>query len=542
MRKIILIFTLLLTTFLFSQAQFKQIAEGPKFTEHEEGFAKILNMKNGNTVYLNISLKEGINIRLYDPAHTQTLVTTVYPAYQTLKTGDIEAIFEIANDVVIFISERDDRTPVLYRMVIDGSTGKLKEEKTVARMRKEGAFVNTSRYKSFYVSKDPYTDNYAVILYSVMESDIEKRMEIIHYGSNNNEISRGFFASADKDNRFFFYINMVVMGSNKVCAFLFASEDKYEIVKKGNMVLATLQKGAVAYTTLNAVDEVKVQWGLAKYNPVTKKILFLTAARLAKTKSTFMNYQPAGKRLYEPYLIIVDPVSNSISSDGNIGGSEKLYTYYKEQFDKKDDYAGMPQNLFINDDGGFAIVYEEIMVQRQSSQSGFGASSTIRVDTKLGKLVVATYDQNGTLVSNYLVPKEHWVIFQELAPFYHARREGSAQQLFRGNQYKSFAYLNGINKNYILFNDTERNNEVKKDKFVEVQGVSDCDAFMYKLTGSDVAPKREYAFGAPAAKGHILALYAISDYDRNKNVYATLRLDKESPTNKEVKLVWLQPQ
>ncbi|MFM6924382.1 MAG: hypothetical protein ACKOU7_02695 [Ferruginibacter sp.] len=542
MKKIILILTLLLTGFLFCNAQFKQIAEGPGFAEPEEGFAKILNMKNGNTFYLNISLKDGINIRIYDVTHIQTVTTAFSPAYETLKTGDVEAIFEIAADVVVFISERDDRTPVLYRLIIDGNTGKLKEEKTIARMRKEGAFVNTSRYKSFYVSKDLYTDNYAVILYSVMESDIEKRMEIIHYGSNNNEISRNFFASADKENKFFFYIDMVVMGSDKVCAFLFASEDKYEFGKKGNMVLATLQKGSVSYATLNTGDEVRVNWGLGKYNPVTKKILFLTAAQLGKRKNTYMAYQTSGKATYQPYLFMIDPISNTITSDGDIGANEKLYTYYKEQFDKKDDYAGMPQNLFINDDGGFAIVYEEIMVQRQSSQSsGFGSSSTIRVDTKLGKMVVATYDQKGILASAYLVPKEHWVIFQELSPFYHARREGSAQLLYRGNQYKSFAYLNGVSKNYILFNDTERNNEVKKDKFVEVQGVSDCDAFMYKLAGNDVAPKREYAFGAPA-KGHTLALYAISDYDKKSNVYVTLKLDKESPANKEVKLVWLQPQ
>ena len=188
-------------------------------------------------------------------------------------------------------------------------------------------------------------------------------------------------------------------------------------------------------------------------------------------------------------------------------------------------------------------MYDEILVPRQTSQnySGFG-SSTVRVDTKLGKMVVATYDQNGMLTSSYLIPKEHWVIFQELSPFYHARREGSAQQLYRGNQYKSFAYLNGSNKNYILFNDTERNNEVKKDKFVEVQGISDCDAFMYKLTGNEVVPKREYYFGVTASKSNILALYAISDYDKMKNVYVTLKLNKEKATNKEVKLVWLQPQ
>ena len=535
MKKII--FFSLFVSFFFVEAQFKQLAAGTLFAEPEEGFAKIIQMKNGNTFYLNITTKEGINIRIYNAAHAEAVVTTISPAYEKLKTGDVEGVFEINNDIVLLISERDDHTPILYRLVIDGTTGKLKEEKTIARLHKEGAFINTSAYKLFNASKDPYSDNYAVCLYNVMESDREKRIEIIHFGSNHQEISRAFCVSSDEENKFFLYIDMVVMGPDRVCAFLFASEEKYNFGRKGNLILATLQKGSstVNYSNLNLTEELKISWGLGRYNPVTKFIYFLGAAKLKKEWD---------KQNYIPYLTILDPLTNKIKSSGNIGVNEKLNALYKERFDKEDDYSGMPQNLFINDDGGFSIVYEEILVKKQSQQysSGFG-SAQIRVDTKLGKLVVATYDQNAKLVFNYLVPKAHWVIFQELSPFYHARREGTAQALYRGNQYKSFAYLNGTNKNYILFNDTERNNDVKKDKFVEVEGISDCDAFLYNLSGNDIIPKREYAFAATAdSKEHNLALYAISDYDKKNNVYVTLRLDKETRASKQVKLVWLQPQ
>ena len=78
---------------------------------------------------------------------------------------------------------------------------------------------------------------------------------------------------------------------------------------------------------------------------------------------------------------------------------------------------------------------------------------------------------------------------------------------------------------------------------MEVEGISDCDAFLYNLSGNDIIPKREYAFAATAdSKEHNLALYAISDYDKKNNVYVTLRLDKETRASKQVKLVWLQPQ
>ncbi|MGB4843110.1 MAG: hypothetical protein WBP16_01455 [Ferruginibacter sp.] len=533
--KTIISVLLLSLTCLFTNAQFKQIAEGPKFAEPEEGFAKIIQMKNGNTFFISISLKNGINVRIYDAAHKETAATSFNPAYQVLKTADVEAIFEMNSDIIVFISERDDHTPVLYRLIIDAATGKLKEEKTIFRMKKEGAFVNTGAFNSFSVVKDPFSENYAVCLYYVTEPDPQKRIEIVHYGKDHNEISRTFCATPNDEYKFFLYVDMVVTGSEKVCAILFASNEKYYLgTKKGNLYMAAIEKGkaAVSYSKLDFSEDLEIRWGLARYSAVNKDIFLLTAAKVKKEKDKYI-----------PYLVVIEATTGKVKRAGNTEIGEKLNTDYKEKFDRKKDYSGMPQNLFINDDGSFAVVYEEILVQRQSSQSGFGSSTQLRVDTKLGKIVVAAYDKNAALLSSYLVPKEHWIIFQELSPFYHARREGTAQQLFKGNQYKSFAYLNGINKNYILFNDTERNNDVKKDKFVEVQGVSDCDAFVYKLSGNEIFPKREYAFeNTTGSKNHNLLLYAISDYDRKNNVYVTLRLDKEVRTSKEVKLVWLQPQ
>lgn len=536
-------------SFFLVDAQFKQIAEGPKFTEPEEGFAKILQMKNGQTFFLHVTTKNGINIRIYNTAHAEIITTTVTPAYETLKTGNVEAAFEINNDVVVFISERDDRSPILYRLIIDGNTGKLKEEKTIVRMKKEGLFINTSSYNSFDIYKDPYSDNYAVSLYYLLESDIDKRIEIIHYGSDNNEINRAFCVSKDETFKFFLINDIVVFGPEKLCVFLFAAKDKYTSSKGGYYVMATIEKGnpVITYTNLNVSKEMQtylktkkfkranlavteennIYLGIKKYNPVTKQILWLTAAQISDEE-----------RVYIPYLFSIDPLTNKCKSLGYFEFDRKLNEAYKERFEKEKDYSGMPQNLFINDDGGFSVVYEEIMVQSQSTSRGEHA----RTDTKLGKLVINTYNKDAAFVSAYLIPKAHWIIFQGLYPFYHARRENSSQKLYRGNQYKSFAYLNGSNKNYIFFNDSERNNDVKKDKFVEIQGIGDSDAFMYQLSGTDVFPKREYAFGVSEKKGHNLALFSISTYNKANNIFTTLKLDKETIKSKEIKLVWLQPQ
>ena len=48
-------------------------------------------------------------------------------------------------------------------------------------------------------------------------------------------------------------------------------------------------------------------------------------------------------------------------------------------------------------------------------------------------------------------------------------------------------------------------------------------------------------FGQPdGRRDHDQALFAISDYDRDRNIYTTLELDKKG-RSKDVKVVWLQP-
>ena len=105
-----LLLALLCTGFLPSHAQFKQIAEGPKFDEPEEGFAKILQLKNGNTFYIHITPNDGIKVRVYDVDHKEKAVKTSSPAYEDLvidNRDDVRGIFEINNDVLVFINKED---------------------------------------------------------------------------------------------------------------------------------------------------------------------------------------------------------------------------------------------------------------------------------------------------------------------------------------------------------------------------------------------------------------------------------------------------
>src|SRR5580658_4009504 len=147
--------------YLGAPAQFKIIAAGPLFREPEQGYGKILLLKNGNTLFVHITYKEGIEVQIYNADHKQKAAKIITPRYGNLKHALIEGIFEIEGNVVLFIADGEERTLVLNRLIIDGNTGVLKEEKRIAEINKasmgQGYAIFFGRVPppDFFIRKDP---------------------------------------------------------------------------------------------------------------------------------------------------------------------------------------------------------------------------------------------------------------------------------------------------------------------------------------------------------------------------------------------------
>lgn len=521
----------LLCISLASFSQFKVIAEGPVFEEPESGFSKVLQLKNGNTAFFHITFKDGINVKIYDAKHKQKVVKQFEPSYGKLKQGSIEGIFEVSGDVTILVSEIDSKRPVLYRLIVDGKTGELKEDKQIAELMKYSlgqgyamAFGGVTP-PDFYVRKDPSSDHYAVAMMNSFESDRNKRIEVVYYGPGNKEVSRAFYSSPDNKYKYMRYVDMTVM-KDKVSILAYAYNTRSSGGKESELVLADLDAGSskVVLHELDFSKDLVISGGITRYNPVTRKIILLATAVVDKKKN-----------IHTCFLAMVDPFAKKIEK------VREIYPVYANEkslalFGKKREYTGMPQNLFINKDGSFSVVFEEIKLEYVSN-----GRYTV-THTLLGNIAVMKFDIEGRETGSYLVPKSHKLTGTALSPFYHSAREGTAQNLVMGNQFKSFAYLNGDDKTFILFNDVERNGEsVMKGKLTTIQGVSDCDAFYYNIEGVETMPAREFVFGKPESKrSNNFGLFSISDYNPGSNVYVTLKLEKEG-RDKGVKVVWLQP-
>lgn len=267
--------------------------------------------------------------------------------------------------------------------------------------------------------------------------------------------------------------------------------------------MASIDKklGKVTYTNIELPEIKKFAACISRYNPKTKKMYLLLRELNEKDRNNYNNF-----------LIKIDTETNRTETKLVIDSDEKLNEKYKQQFSIKSDYVAMFKSFTVNDDESYTIIYEE-----EFSQS---SASSRYTDFFTGKIMLMNYNPKGEVISGYIVPK-----------------------LFSTNtfsNYKSFLYIDAGKNKYIAINDSERNNEVKKDKFVLIQGVSESDAFLYKMSGDALVPKRALMF-EPGETGHNLASFRVSDYNAATNTLVTLKLNKKSPSNKAVSLVWIQP-
>jgi hypothetical protein len=521
MKKIIPL-ALILFACLFANAQFKQIAAGPSFDEPEKGMSRLVLMKDGGVIFFTVTPKDGINVRIYKPDHKESVVTTLNPAYEKLNTPGLEGSFEINGNLVLLISEIQDKTPVLYRVVIDGKTGRLNKEEKIAELKKMNMGMGYAMLfggvdmPDFYANKDPESDNYAVALFNSFESDRNKRIEIILYGSDHKELSRAYYASPDEKYKYLQYISMAVMGSEKVSVLVNGYNSGG---KDREVILATLKKGAsaVSFNELNFPQDSILESGLVRYNSYTKKLVVV--AKMHERKNSKDAYL---------YIAFVDPDKGKTEKLIQSGLGEEVNQRAEKIFGKKYKYWGVPVNLYINKDGGFSVAYEEVALVTIN----YSRTSTSHFETY--NIAVVTYDKLGKITSSYLIPKSFWL-------------DNAGSLSYGGgfgNQYKKFAYINGNEKSYILINDTRRNIEKLQDDKdpVTIQGVGDCDAFYFPLTGNDPIPSRKYLFGeSDDKKERNLAPFGISAYDKENDVFIVLRLNRDG-RDKSVNLLWLKPE
>jgi hypothetical protein len=99
----------------------------------EDGYNKVLLMKNGNTLLLHFENRKGIRVKVFDTTHkevaNQKHLCNVIDI-NALDETYFDGLFEIGGEAVLFVTQQIENRRTIVRLRFDAGTGKLiKEEK-----------------------------------------------------------------------------------------------------------------------------------------------------------------------------------------------------------------------------------------------------------------------------------------------------------------------------------------------------------------------------------------------------------------------------
>ncbi len=518
-----------LLTVLSANSQFKTIAEGPEFDEPEKGYMRVLQLSSGYTTYFRITLKKGIDIRIYDERHKEKVVTNIQPAYGELGWATtIAGAFEINGDIMILIGADLKASPVMIRLLIDGKTGQLKKEDRLAELSKVNYFRSYAisyggiERPGFYANTSLSKNHYAVASFNTFESDRNKRIEVIVYGADHKEISRAFYNSPEEKYKYLDYLDMEVLDNGKVVILVNGYNTRTSGKKGNEILLGELQKAAsqVSFNELDFPRDSMVYAGKLRYDPATKKMIIVVSILNPKSSSVYN------------YLAFADlDIHKAVKTIPVLLPPDKVYGWSSEMFAKKTDFKGIIRDIYIDDDNTFSISLEEEEMVGSSHFDGNLMHDNAHL--VLSNVAIAVYNREAILLNTFLIAKTYSMSAQSL----------SAADYGFGNQYKRFGYVNTGTKKYILINELERNIETvqKGRQPLRIMGVGACDAFYLPLNKKELVPERKYIFGEPAdRKDNKIATFGVSAYDKKNNLFATLRTT-DPGRGKESQIVWIKP-
>lgn len=491
------------------------IAEGPAFPEPADGIARVLQLRNGNTLFVHFTEKQGMNVQLYNSAHQQEDSTL-----SGFKATSLDAVFESQGDATVLVSDRSSKRPVLLRLRVNGHTGRLMRQDTVAHLDK----INLRKKKittssDFLVIKDPYSENYAVWMYYNTDEAQDGGYEVVHYGADHREISRARFSGSGGDKRFRYW-DMAVIGDKMLCILGMEQNALFETASS-EMKLATLDSGNIffRFKELDFPKGIQIQGGFVKYNPYQNKLILLQAGVKEEKKNA-------------TWLATVNVDSMTVAAAREIV-PDKVNLKSLEIFGPKAAYDGVPQNVFVKKDGAYSIIFEEL----NNYMRLVNGTPTV-ISTILANVAVMDFDAQGKEISSWMIPKKQMNPGVIMKAFYQKNRENATEKLNWADQYKFFTYIPGGQRDYIFMNDLEENTEkLGKGKLTVMRDARDAQGFYYALEGPEIIPSRDFVFDTDKQRPSPIALFAIADYDAEKRTLVTL---KRTPENRrDVRLVWL---
>ncbi len=536
-------------TSTFCQAQ--TIQYSIPFPEPDALGCKVFQCTNGNTMFFLFTKSDGIRMTLYDTARrVKAKKDFTGREWQKgeMQSSEIKAIYEIGDQVVLFLQQLIKKKPVLFRLQIDPETGILKKEEKIAEINKYGfgagyALAVGTDAKTFHVVKDEASDCYAVIRFDGFASSDENRIEAIHFNGNHHEINRAEYKlPAGNDYKYIRYLGLAVDSDRSLFIATYAFDTRSSGGKHSKIFfskLNTSEKNFI-HKPLEMTEDFKETSALLQVIPGTNTLdMLLMTLTERKNKSNILTGTTTTTNYYGLLRVSLDAATMAIiySRPLELG---KLTAYKKNVLKKKDGYGGLPQNIVTHKDRSTTIAFEETIttVQTTGRRSSVGYS--------MEDIGITELNENGTEQNGYVIRKRHSTGFKIPTFAQHARGNGfmtfDRKQGLGGYAKSGFYSYDMIcteNTRYIVYNDHPENfkKAVDEQNIYGVGSISGTHTVCYRL--ADDKAEKSLLFDKPNSKGRQhFSLINSSHYQPATHTYALMVIEQSGKT-KKAKIAWV---
>ena len=549
---------LLLFTCSILLLNFTVIAQ-PFPIERSEGFnepfalgSKVVQCKNGNTFLCCFTSEKGIEIRLFGKDR-KLLKNILYQArlydFTDMNSSHIHGIYEVNNELVIFLEQTKDKVPRLYRTRINAVSGAVAGEEQILQIdhykpdRYPVKLAGVIGASAFRVAKDAASDNYAVVAFNGLAEGDPHRIEIQLFNKNHEIIRKGWYdnaASADKMIRF----TGLCVANEQV----YLSTFRYSKADSADLYLSSLNStSAVEHKASGLHKDFKNSAAAMQWNAGDGKVELLTSTYLESTKRMF---EGAVTNTYRNALSTFDGKSLDLLTSRAIS-YDPVIDYEKKVTEHKSIFGGMTnQNLFDGMAMGLMIHGDKsttVLLQQMQNNADNATPGTVEImKSRAGDIGSIHFDENMQPGNGYFMPalQDFRLMIPPCAVNDRQATNVSFQRKKFGEIYIDPGYygfdcflVNDVP--YVTFNDNQDN------FFKQLWGarnnlvaISEGNTAIYKLTGAKATP--EYLLGKPDEEtSNRFANIASASYDAATHTYAILIVEKKRHEGKQACVAWI---
>lgn len=520
-------------------AQPPQAQLGPAFPVPSDGWDKLLQLQNGNTLYLHFGKKGGVITTMYNKEREITAQDTLREGQcqpGNLETAELDGIYEINGQPVVFLQQLINEQPVLFRLLLDAQTGKLLQEDQLAMLptiRHKSVFVqNNLASHDCYVEKDPASGYYAVATFTGSpvrpeDTTARERIHVMHFSPRHELLRQAYYYLPDTAFTYFSYIAMTVQGADK----LYLATVGFNQRRKGEEPVSKVifsALGADSATFAHRFMPYSSNFGEVsgniQYVPALQRLQFLlyaTGSKSISTPAAYLNFMQPDSATLDHYRLLSWP---------------KLNAYTQQNMGYKTDFTGTPQQLHLQRDGSNTLLLENL------SHFAQGNSEISRLHTNMGDIGMVKMDTSGTENTALALPK--WqVITGRCEPFYQHRRT-KGEWVFRNkiaalntNTFLSYDFVDAPHGLFFFFNDylqyLEGGGEQRRKP---LKFMTDANFVCYRYAYDKW--ERTFPFGIPAADKNYYCMLGAGTYDTEKRIYATVMISGKEGV-KQAQVAWI---